>query len=384
MITLIIACLVSSMIAFIIIRCSHLHIHITGDPEVAGPQKFHPYSVPRIGGLAIIIAMVVATFALYWQTAHVTTHIVNEVWLVLVSATPAFISGLLEDLTKKVGVKIRLFMTILSAIIAYFVLDIALVRLDVPVLDTIIKYWPISLLITSIAVGGIAHAINIIDGYNGLAGFVSLIIISALGYVAFKVGDNYIVIMSLLAFGAIVGFLIWNYPNGLILLGDGGAYLLGFIIGVMSVLLVSRNSEVSPWFPLLLLSYPVTETFFSIYRKKILRGHTPGIPDGLHLHMLVYKRLVRWMVGSQDARHKILRNAMTSPYLWCLTLITTVPAVLFWRYTDILRIFVFAFVGFYVWIYWRLVRFRSPRWLVLNYPKHQLKPLSDDEVRRKG
>jgi UDP-N-acetylmuramyl pentapeptide phosphotransferase/UDP-N-acetylglucosamine-1-phosphate transferase len=65
--------------------------------------------------------------------------------------------------------------------------------------------------------------------------------------------------------------LIWNYPRGKIFLGDGGAYLLGFWLAELSVLLVVRHPEVSPWFPMLLLVYPIFETLFSMYRSKVLQ-----------------------------------------------------------------------------------------------------------------
>ena len=73
------------------------------------------------------------------------------------------------------------------------------------------------------------------------------------------------------------GFLVWNYPRGMLFAGDGGAYIWGVVIALASVSLVQRNVLVSPWFPLLLLIYPVWETIFSIYRK-LVRGVSPGWP----------------------------------------------------------------------------------------------------------
>jgi UDP-N-acetylmuramyl pentapeptide phosphotransferase/UDP-N-acetylglucosamine-1-phosphate transferase len=127
------------------------------------------------------------------------------------------------------------------------------------------------------------------------------------------------------------------------------------------VLLVARNPEVSPWAPMLLAVYPVWETLFSIYRKKYLRGHSPHAPDGLHLHMLVYKRLVRFDAGEVLPRHKVRRNARTSPYLWLLTSFSTMPAVLFWNNTPLLMAFCLAFILAYCEMYWAIVRFRSPK-----------------------
>jgi len=167
-------------------------------------------------------------------------------------------------------------------------------------------------------------------------------------------------------FGAVAGFLVFNFPRGLIFAGDGGAYVIGFFIAELSVLLVTRHPTVSPWFPLLLVAYPVWETLFSVYRKKVLRGQSPGMPDGLHFHMLVYKRLVRWMVGSREAQHLLHRNSRTSPYLWGVAALTVIPAVLFWQRTLALQLCFGGFVLGYVWLYGRIVRFRSPRWMVTN------------------
>lgn len=90
------------------------------------------------------------------------------------------------------------------------------------------------------------------------------------------------------------------------------------------------------------------------------------MPDGVHLHMLIYKRLVRWAIGSSDARHKVQRNAMTSPYLWLLTSFAVIPAVLFWQNEYLLMFFVAAFSAMYVILYRRLVLFRMPKWLVIK------------------
>ncbi len=284
----------------------------------------------------------------------------------MLSAIPAFAGGLAEDITGKVGVLQRLILTFLAAAVGYFLLDARLTRLDIPFIDGLLAFAVFSFVFTLIAVGGIAHAINIIDGYNGLSGMIAFMIFASLGYVSFMVGDFLLLRINVVMAGAVAGFLIWNYPRGLIFAGDGGAYLLGFMIACNSVLLVNRHPEVSPWFPFLLVIYPVWETFFSIYRKKFLRGMSPGLPDGVHLHMLVYKRIVKWMFDSKEARHITIRNSMVSPYLWALSLISAIPAVLFWRHTEILAFFVFVFIFIYVWLYWRIVRFKSPKWLIIR------------------
>jgi UDP-N-acetylmuramyl pentapeptide phosphotransferase/UDP-N-acetylglucosamine-1-phosphate transferase len=165
-----------------------------------------------------------------------------------------------------------------------------------------------------VAISGLPHAFNLIDGYNGLAGIVALVCCFALAYVALQVGDRQLAAMVLVLAGSTAGFLVWNYPRGLIFAGDGGAYLWGVVIAIASILLVMRHAEVSPWFPVLLLIYPVWETMFSIYRKTA-RGQSPGVADALHFHQLIYRRIVRGVFHDDEARRMLMRNNRTSPYL---------------------------------------------------------------------
>jgi hypothetical protein len=187
------------------------------------------------------------------------------------------------------------------------------------------------MLFTCFCVVGVSNAFNLIDGYHGLSGAVAAIILLAIAYVAFQVGDAPIMVCAFAGVGAILGFLIWNYPKGLIFLGDSGAYLIGFWVAELSILLVVRNPDVSKWFPLLLCFYPIFETLFTIYRRVVLRRSNPGIPDAAHLHQVIYKRVVRWAVGSSQINLKNQRNAMTAPYLWILSSAAAIPALLFWK-----------------------------------------------------
>jgi UDP-N-acetylmuramyl pentapeptide phosphotransferase/UDP-N-acetylglucosamine-1-phosphate transferase len=187
---------------------------------------------------------------------------------------------------------------------------------------------------------------------------VAMIMFLSLGYVAFKVGDTEVLSGAFIMMGAILGFLLFNFPAGLIFLGDGGAYFIGFMLAELAILLVMRHPEISAWYPVLLFFYPIFEMIFSIYRRRFVRGVSPGVPDGVHLHMLIYKRVVRWAVDAHTARDLTRRNSYTSPYLWGLSLIAVVPATLFWGKTAYLICFVVAFAVFYVWVYTRIIRFQ--------------------------
>jgi UDP-N-acetylmuramyl pentapeptide phosphotransferase/UDP-N-acetylglucosamine-1-phosphate transferase len=224
----------------------------------------------------------------------------------------------------------------------------------------------LAIAITCFAAGGVANAFNIIDGYNGLSAMVAVIILCGITYVAFQVSDYSIMIAALAMIGALLGFLVWNYPRGLIFLGDGGAYLVGFWIAELSVLLTARHPEVSKWFPLLLCFYPIFETLFTIYRRVILKRVHPGMPDASHLHQLIYMRIVRWSIGDLDGSLTTQRNAMTSPYLWVLATLAVIPAILFWRYHLVLKGFALLFAITYIWLYWRIVGFKVPKWIRLR------------------
>ena len=81
--------------------------------------------------------------------------------------------------------------------------------------------------------------------------------------------------------GALVGFLFWNYPRGRVFLGDAGAYFIGFMYAELSIQLVARNSDISPWYVIMLAGYPIVDTLFAMYRRGVVR-HVPLMaPDAL-------------------------------------------------------------------------------------------------------
>ncbi|KGD93905.1 glycosyl transferase [Achromobacter sp. RTa] len=362
MLYLLVAFIVSLVFTLLVLRFNAVHGKFTADHDTKGVQKYHDKPVPRIGGVSLVFAMS-CIFVLATIREPTLSH---EPLTLLAVAMPAFLGGLVEDITKRVRVLQRLALAMISGMAAYYFLGATLTRLDIYGIDWLLQFGPISFVVTAFAIAGAANAINIIDGYNGLAAVVSAMIFAGFSYVAYYLGDRLLLVTCVGMIGAILGFLLWNYPRGLIFLGDGGAYFIGFMIGTVSVLLLARHPYVSAWFPLLLCIYPVFETLFSIYRKKWLRGISPGAPDGVHLHMLIYKRVVRWAVGSRESRHRNQRNSMTSPYLWLLSSMAVIPAVLFWQMPYVLMACAAAFSVTYVLLYRKLVLFRMPRWMILK------------------
>jgi hypothetical protein len=193
------------------------HAWATHDHIESGPQKFHALATPRIGGGAIVLGMLAALLV----GEYLGDVDQKSVWLLCLATTPAFLAGFVEDLTKKVGAEMRLWASFLSALLCILVFDVSISSAAIPWLDKVLAWYPIALVFTVVAIGGVAHAMNIVDGYNGLSGMLALLMSTAIGFVSWQVGDAVLVSFSLMLAGATVGFLAWNWPRGRMFAGDG-------------------------------------------------------------------------------------------------------------------------------------------------------------------
>lgn len=346
----------SAILTGFVVRYRHLHNHISGDHDFDGPQKFHTAITPRIGGVAILMGITVAI--LYQWIVH--PKIGTLLVLVLITSLPVFIVGIVEDVTKRVGVKIRLLTGFIAGLVFLWLFDITTMRFGFGELDAWLNHPMFVMLFLAFGITGLSNAYNIIDGFNGLASMVAIITCLAIAYVAFKVSDPLVLHLAFILIGSIAGFFLWNYPRGLIFLGDGGAYLIGFVIASLSITLVARNPSVSPWFAIMVNAYPIFETLFTIWRRSIHQGKNPGLPDGAHFHSLIYRRIMRW---AHPGDQSYWANAKTSPYLWVLSSLGVIPALLWWNSTQALMFSAVVFVILYNLIYRQIVTFRTSNWL---------------------
>lgn len=330
------------------------------DDTCGGLRKVHVTPTPRIGGVAVALG-VLGGMVIDWAVSGRFAP-----WLLLlVCVAPAFIWGLIEDLSKRGAVLPRLVLPAVAGAIGFVLLDARISELDVPGLDNLLVIHAFAFLFTVFAVTGVTHAINVIDGLNGLACVNALLASIGLAVVAAIVGDPFVLSAACVLAASVAGFLLVNYPSGRIFLGDGGAYLVGIVLAELSVLLVQRNSEVSPWFPLVLLAYPIWETLFSMYRRRS-RGHSTARADALHLHSLVYRRVVRWRGFAAKPADQAMRNSMASLCLWIMPAWGLAVGLLFWDNSLLLQLAAAAFVTFYTFIYRKLVHFEVPVWLVVR------------------
>ena len=346
--------LISYFLTLMVVKCANFHIEFTTDHET-GPQKLHSGSVARIGGLSIFLSEIfVVLFKLFNEQK-------SDFGLLLffLCTAPCFLIGLFEDITKKIGVRLRLIFTAISACIGIYLLKSFIHSVELSILDDLLKFQSIAFVFTVFAITGISNAYNIIDGLNGLAGMTGIFSLMGIYYVAYLFGDGYIMMIAQFLIAGILGFLAFNYPKGKIFLGDAGAYLIGFCSGFLSILLVERHSEISPWFALLLNFYPIFETLYSIFRRKFQSKKDSTAPDAEHFHSLVYF----WLKNQTNQRAGLDRkdilwisNAKASTLLWLLPALCAIPAALFFNQSIILKLFVGLFAVTYIFIYRLLIK----------------------------
>jgi UDP-N-acetylmuramyl pentapeptide phosphotransferase/UDP-N-acetylglucosamine-1-phosphate transferase len=147
------------------------------DSDLAGVQKVHARAVPRIGGIGIFFAVVIGGIVAMLREPSIG----KGIFLLLMCSAVAFLGGIVEDFTRRVSPSRRLILTMIAAVIGYFVLDAKIDRLTWISSEWSLNYIWIALPLTVFAVAGIANAINIIDGFNGLASVVTICILFSLG-----------------------------------------------------------------------------------------------------------------------------------------------------------------------------------------------------------
>lgn len=308
------------------------------------PQRIHSVPTPRAGGLGIFAGSLI-----------ILVMGRPEGVLFLLSALPAFLIGFAEDLSSSVTPVPRLLIIAGGAVFGTAFMDAIIT-------DIGIFQLPLAIAIpfTVFAVTGVSNAINIVDGINGLASGVSLITFFFLALTSYVFGDHLIFGISLALMAATAGFFVMNFPKGRIFLGDGGAYFIGFAIAELSVMLVNRNPDISPWYPLALMSYPVTEVGFTIFRRKYKKGCSAFVADSTHLHSLIYKRVTK-------------SNYRTSYVFWLLVILFDSLAFTFLKSSFAMISVLVAFVFLYLSIYARLVRFKSTGLLrpLLSFARHE-------------
>lgn len=313
------------------------------DTDTTGLQKMHSNpNIPHLGGLASLAGMALG-LSLFQPDGWMMLNLLFFL---------AFLTGFTEDVFRDISPFYRLFLSFVVVAMACWLLEVSFYRSGANWVDAQLLSSPLlaySLAIFMIA--GVMHAVNIVDGYNGLMPGWAILSSGALFLVAIRVGDEDMALVFLALAFSLIGIALFNYPWGRIFMGDGGAYLVGFILAFCSLMLINRNEEVSPWFPLVVVAYPVWETLFSIYRRLFILKQSPGQPDRLNSHFIIHRLLCSLFPDMPRLSH-----CLVGPALCLFSLVSIIPALYYWRQTIPLVMIGFAFIFLYIFCYFILLR----------------------------
>ncbi len=301
------------------------------------PQTLHHKSTSRFGGIAIYLSLFLVSFYSDNEDyAFLST--------LLLCSVPMMVVGLLDDFNLEIQPRIRMLTSVPTALMCYFLLGTQAYSLEIPYLDFLFDSWVFSLVFISFALVGVANAFNIIDGINGqVLIYSATVCVCVLFFTDLqKTTDIYLTLVSV--FFAILGILVLNFPFGKIFIGDGGAYILGIIVSVVLIKIYQIN-ELSPWYVMLVLIYPVTEIISSIFRRIIEKFSTTS-PDNNHLHHLIYKRISKIGIDSERVKHFLVSLLIFFIYLPFI-----LGANYFRNETSILVILTLFFAAFYFIMY---------------------------------
>jgi UDP-GlcNAc:undecaprenyl-phosphate GlcNAc-1-phosphate transferase len=323
-----------------------------------GVQKFHVNPTSRLGGVAIFVGLAASGLAV----SGIAEFHHYSFWFLL-AAMPVWLAGLTEDITHRVGPTLRLVMATMSAAWLFGTLGISVNRTDVWPIDLLLSMPGASLCVTLLVVSGFTHSVNIVDGFHGLACGLVIIALSGLAFIAWKVGDTLLQQMCLTSLAVVLGFFVFNWPKGAIFLGDAGAYLIGFWVVELGILLAMRNPLISPMAPVVAGLMPLIETLFSMYRRNIVRNHPVNQPDALHLHTLVYRRILFNPAVDYKPEQLNAINAKVAMFFWVPAAIFACLACIFYESTEAQLVLMVIYLAMYNWLYLRLVRFNAPAFM---------------------
>ena len=237
-------------------------------------RKVHTKEIPRLGGLAIFLGMLLG----YMLFAKQTTEMIS----VLIGSFIIVLTGVVDDINP-IKAKSKLIGQIAAALVITFYGNITLSNIDAFGIQ--INFGVFSSIVTIIFILGITNCINLIDGLDGLSGGISAIYFLTIGIISIFKGQLFglNVILSFIMLGSTLGFLVYNFNPAKIFAGDTGSMLLGFIISIISLLGFKNITMTSIVIPMLLLAIPILDTLFAIIRRKLKR-QSISKPDKCHIH----------------------------------------------------------------------------------------------------
>ena len=311
------------------------------DKDFSKPQAFHQHAVSRCGGVAGIISLNIFFFIYFLLYS-------NILYEYIVICNLMFLIGFLDDVKIKVSPSQRLLLMIIFLFFSIHFLYLEITNIDISFLSDFLQNNFYSSIFVLLCFLFIINGANLIDGFNGLLTINLIIVNSILLYVNISSGNNEFSIFLIAQIIILLSFLLFNFPNAKIFLGDGGSYLMGTLVALNSIVTNNLNPNYSSFFFCTLLFYLFFEVFFSFLRK-VVQKKSPVHPDNKHLHMLVYRRIS--LVFGKDKG-----NYMNSIIINLVCLLLILPALIFAKDPAISRYWFFSLIAVYLFIYWRLYR----------------------------
>jgi len=312
----------------------------TFTPKRNSPQTFHKKSTSRMGGPVLFLSLLIWYLLDYKNIDIIFLYI-------LISSLPVFIAGFLDDLFFNIKPYQRILLMIPTPILLFYFAGIEIRFVDIAFIDMLLKFDIFALAFIIFAFVGIANSFNIIDGFNALLLGYCFTIFATLYISGDASGDFYVFLFPI--FFALLGIFTLNL-FGKIFLGDAGAYLLGALTAT-GLIIHQQTNDLSPWFVFLMFIYPVTEVLFSFIRKTFIRGKSALQPDGLHFHMLIYKRISN-KIGFRRVR---VRHLIVSVFIVSINLPFMISANIFSTNSSALMLISFWYVLVYALIYFILL-----------------------------
>ena len=311
------------------------------DKDFTKPQAFHQHAISRSGGMAGIICLnifFIIYFLLYSKTLYEYIFICNLMFLI----------GFIDDIKIKVSPFKRLLLMVFALFFSIHIISINILNVDIPFLIDLLRVDVISSIFVLLCFLFIINGANLIDGFNGLLTINLLIINTILLYVNITNGNNEFAIFLIAQIIVLLSFLLFNFPNAKIFLGDSGSYLAGSLVALNTIITNNLSPDYSSFFFCTLLFYLFFEVFFSFLRK-VVEKKSPIHPDGNHLHMLVYKK-ISLIYGKNKG------NYINSLLINFVYFVLVFPAIYFAKSPVPSRYWFFSLIAIYLLIYLRLYR----------------------------
>ena len=244
-----------------------------GLTDAPGPRKVHSVPVPRVGGLAMAVGLVLPTLMSVQLTPSIRGLLLGLVVLLLF--------GLWDDRVN-LGYRTKFLGQVLAVSLCMIVGNVHVGALMLG--GEIVLPAPVSDLLTFVFLIGITNAVNLADGLDGLAGGLVLLCLFAIAIFAAMSGTVAVTHMALIEAGAVLGFLRFNTHPARIFMGDSGSQMLGFSVGALALLATQGEAcPLSSALPLLLLGLPIMDTL-TVMLTRIRAGRSPFSADKNHLH----------------------------------------------------------------------------------------------------